>query len=505
MPALIRSRFFRFAAKRRPSKQVVAISIGVAAIALFFTWRYVAHYCAVQVVWSYGGVLQYEGGDTLVNVAASRELFRKKSGETLYKQFAGPVKELRFTPFDKPLPRWVIGQFPDLVFLSLNDVEASELRAVGELENLEFLVLHAEENLDAGMEHIQKLKKLQSLRINGPQSLSDAGCEKLSSLPALTALLLETNLLTNEGLQHLSNLPLEDLIISSFQVTDEGLHHLHSTPLHFLSIEGTSVSNDGVLELLRTMPGVDVYPETRAANPEHAEIVESLHPWYEFASDDYGKVTGVGISSYSAMDKQFAFDVSAASQLAKLPDLREAYVEGDAITDEVAPLLGQLKALEELTLSATTLGPSGVKALAAIPRLSSIEFEEHSFTPETISSLATLPQLETLSFLYVDFSPGSLEKIGELDSVAKLSFQACELTDEALETLELPARTKSLELNTNNLTDKCIPKLKTFKNLNHLVIYYNDFGEQAVAELQAALPNCTIESDFSDEADLEAN
>ena len=489
----------RLAGKLRPSRKKAAVLAALLGVVLLLSWRYVGHYCAVQVVWFYGGALQYEGGKSMVNVIASRDYLREKSGETLLKQFTGPVVELRSSPMNWPLPSWVLGYFPELTFLSLNDVECTDLKAVGELKELERLVLHASENLDHGIEHLQPLEKLQIIRINHPQSLSDVGAEKLSALPAVTSLWLESQQLSDDGLLHLGRLPLSDLIIDSRRVTDEGLVHLHDTPLTWLSVEGTSVSNDGILEIRRAIKNLDTNPAPRAANPEHAAVVESLFPVCSFELDAFGRVVSVRISSDSDMAEEYVFNKECALQLAGLPDLREASIEGDGITDEVAPLLEHLANLEELELQETALGPAGLASLLSLPKLSGIRFRDCPLDSQMVSALSSCPHLRSLGLKYVDLEADLLAEIAGLDSLTQLSLSSCGLTDDLLAGLDLPATLERLDLSCNRLTGDCLDSLKALTGLQELAIYYNEFDKRDLTELQEALPHCSITSEFSDD------
>jgi Leucine rich repeat len=89
---------------------------------------------------------------------------------------------------------------------------------------------------DAGLTHLQTLKKLQILDVSGTR-VSDSGMSQLKGLSSLYSLSLGRTRISDAGLAHLKRL----------------------TKLSTLDLRGTPVTDAGVNELMQALPGVMIY------------------------------------------------------------------------------------------------------------------------------------------------------------------------------------------------------------------------------------------------------
>jgi hypothetical protein len=103
---------------------------------------------------------------------------------------------------------------------------------------------------DAGMSHLAKLEKLETLYLP-LTSVGDDGLSHLKGLTALVNLYLSETRVTDAGLAHLNDMgSLRVLYLDRLKLTDSGLAHLRGLDkLVALSLNGTKVSDAGLKHL----------------------------------------------------------------------------------------------------------------------------------------------------------------------------------------------------------------------------------------------------------------
>jgi hypothetical protein len=106
---------------------------------------------------------------------------------------------------------------------------------------------------DEGLAHVTHLP-LTDLIVRG-SLVTDAGLAQLKGLQ-LEALVLAETLVEGEGLKHLSGMPLKVLDLADTRVGDESLQYLAGLPLISINLRGTRVTDAGVTMLERAIPGV---------------------------------------------------------------------------------------------------------------------------------------------------------------------------------------------------------------------------------------------------------
>ncbi|MCH9655585.1 MAG: hypothetical protein K0U86_09530 [Planctomycetes bacterium] len=83
-----------------------------------------------------------------------------------------------------------------------------------------------------------------------------------------------------------------------------------------------------------------------------------------------------------------------------------------------------------------------------------------------------------------------------LKDLGKLDITNCKITDSGLEHLKDSKNLKSLELQLTPVTDIGLQHLHGLKKLESLDLRETKVTPRGVADLQKALPNCKISSDF---------
>ena len=151
-------------------------------------------------------------------------------------------------------PRWLVQTLGvdyfghvAVVIMSLPDPPDEVLIHIGNLDQLEELLLYKSSLNDEMLLHLEGLCNVRNLQLNwsdsvGTARISDAGLEHLMNLTNLEDLNLNYTQITDAGLIRLGRLTkLKSLGLEGTQITDAGLVHLKSlTKLAYLVLSGTA-------------------------------------------------------------------------------------------------------------------------------------------------------------------------------------------------------------------------------------------------------------------------
>ena len=265
-------------------------------------------------------------------------------------------------------------------------------------------------------------------------SFEDHDLQRLAKLKTLVSLKLDSASISNAGLQYLREMPnLNSVYLDRTKITDEGLVHLRELQqLRTVSLQRTKIKGEE-LGHLKDLPSLKTLDMNRAA------ITNSGMK----AIGDLKQVTSLNISFNSQIDD------TGLGYIAGLSKLEELYAHlVPKITDEGLKHLQGMKQLETLTLSSTGITDGGLQQLAAF------------------------------------------ENLSELDIIN------CKITDSGLLHLKDLKNLKKLGLGLTPVTDLGLQHLHGLKNLESLDLQETKVTPQGIAELQKALPNCKIVSDF---------
>jgi Leucine-rich repeat (LRR) protein len=126
-----------------------------------------------------------------------------------------------------------------------------------------------------------------------------------------------------------------------------------------------------------------------------------------------------------------------------------------------------------LNLSGTSVSDAGLEALGELPALEHLFLDETRVSNAGLNVLARFPRLVTLYLRDTRVTDEGLANISQLDQLSELMLIGCDISDEGLVHFrELP-------------------------NLRELYLNRTAVTARGVAELESALPDCTIYSDFS--------
>ena len=133
----------------------------------------------------------------------------------------------------------------DLSNTEVADKDLTQLSAPA-FEKVKWLNLRGTEISDVGLAHIQHLKALKTLILEGTK-VTGATFNHLRSLPIET-LILEDTKFSNEGLKSLAGSGVQTLNLTLTRITDDGLQYLERLPkLKSLSLYSTEITDEGLL------------------------------------------------------------------------------------------------------------------------------------------------------------------------------------------------------------------------------------------------------------------
>lgn len=263
----------------------------------------------------------------------------------------------------------------DLRYLNLHGPDDEELSnpltdaALASFENMtkleELSLGHCENITGAGLHHLCKLTRLQTLDLN-TTALSAENATQLKLLPALKDLNIASTSITSESLDSISDLiqltninltdtcvsditPLAklpnlfELILDDTRIENKNLEPLSGfSSLKILTLIHTAISDEGISHINK-LPRIEHLDmsETEISNSglKNLKLLKSLTTFYARDTD----ISDKGIDHLSEMTWLKKLDLAATK-----------------ITDAALPHLARLTSLEELVLTGTQVSEEGI-------------------------------------------------------------------------------------------------------------------------------------------------
>ncbi len=191
------------------------------------------------------------------------------------------------------------------------------------------------------------------------------------------------------------------------------------------------------------------------------------------------------------MDTRSTVTVAGIAALKACPHLQMLifYVP---VSPEVCEASAQL---EHLRLFAINNSPVSKEMLSSIVRLSQLEsliLFNTGNTDEDALQIQKLTKLRTLNFHNSQLTDEGLKTLTSLTQLKTLMIGESQVTDKGLETLMSLAELEFLSLEQTQVTDAGLKSLKSLRGLKRLYMQGLTISPEAVAELKASLPNCTV-------------
>jgi hypothetical protein len=331
---------------------------------------------------------------------------------------------------------------------ALNDVEI-----IGRDVDVQ-LHLRATSITSAGLRTLASAGRFSMLELSG-SNVDEAMLEVLPNLPLQGQLALESDLLTDDDIQHLA--ACKQLVSVSLQgrrLTNDCLEFLTGLP----KLDGVALGNNftagafPILARLENLRNLEVSWQATPLLTDLAKIPKLRRLTLSGRENDDETALTIA-NSFKFLEQAYLRETSITNEgvehLSRILTLKTLTLDGAPIDDGVANSIRKMKQLEWLSLDKCQVGDATTAAIAECPDL---RFLTLSQTPVTDSGIAELTKLKKLHVLYLS---------------------SCKsVTDESVKSLmQLPAsEPHSLHLNIQN----------------------SGITEQGARKLQAALPHAEI-------------
>jgi internalin A len=243
-------------------------------------------------------------------------------------------------------------------FLERSNVTDRDLAPLESLDRLEELAIHGALITDSGLEHISNLTELRILSLWETRGVSDAGLVHLAKLTKLQTLNLYRCGITDAGLVHLRRMTdLDSLTLGQTKVTGPGLSHL------------------GGMSKLRRL-----FTSTDGAGLTHIGHLRSLQELYAYDTESPTPCDGLaqlaGLKGLSVLILGDSLCSQGLTQIAGHTGLTQLGIGGDGVTDAELIHVAGIKGLQELTVYKSRVTGPGLVSLEGLSSLTSLDLQD---------------------------------------------------------------------------------------------------------------------------------
>ncbi len=219
-----------------------------------------------------------------------------------------------------------------------------------------------------------------TIYLNGAQYDDTDLAREVSKNPTAMRAIIDRAQISNEGIQVLQNLPLDELSLQRVDISDDGLKILKNfSHLKKLSLANCSgITDKGMVNLsaLKHLQALDLSADSEVTDKGLLNLPDSLEMLF---------LRGDPISS------------KGCEEIAKLTKLNTLDLSDTSIVNDDLKLLQKLTHLESLSLSGTGISDSGMKYVAKLSRLEHIILARTRITKRGLYELAHLQKLRLLN------------------------------------------------------------------------------------------------------------
>ena len=313
------------------------------------------------------------------------------------------------------------------------------------------------------LESLARITTLEDLVLD-ESNISDTDLKLLSTLTRLKRFSLARTPITDNGLVHLSELPVLTTLIlnSSYHVTDKGLETLgRMKHLEDVSLLDTTVTLPGLVSLSGRH-------RTLQINSPHGVLGDRKLALSGTEITDDGLLRLYNARQLQGVELPQRITDRGFRHLHGLTELKYLVAAGTTITDQgLRELLAQTPPLVEVDFSnCRRLTDAGLAQLATLPQLTQLKADQTAAGPRLITAISQSSRLESLSLVNCRGIDGEaiagLIKSPALKKLRFLMLRGTGITDATIETLT-PAHSpnlKGLDLRDTRLSTDAVSRLK---------------------------------------------
>lgn len=209
--------------------------------------------------------------------------------------------------------------------------------------------------------------------------------------------------------------------------------------------------------------------------------------WEKFNNRLYGKAVDPWDPRANKLRWEFECPVLANGYELALP--------AGATDDNLAGIdLASAFPLRALRLRSTDITDAGLDALRSLHELRALNLAHTGVTDAGLSKLKHMTELQWLNLAGLEITDAGVAELKAIRQLQWLSLHDTNVTDVATEHLEALPQLQVLILRNTAVTDAAIEHLRQLQQLQSLDLRKTEVTSEGVAELQASLPGCKIET-----------
>lgn len=168
---------------------------------------------------------------------------------------------------------------------------------------------------------------------------------------------------------------------------------------------------------------------------------------------------------------------------------------GDKFRDSDLACLEDLPDVEEIWIKAPT-GDAALVHLRGMTKLEEVNLFDPGFTDGALDHLSRVTKLKEVDLNGPGFTDAGLRKLRGLSELRSFTSRDARFTDDGLRELARHPKLATLHLCSDDyqlpITDAGIQHLHKLKKLTDLILETSNLSDEAVEELQRALPQCDV-------------
>ena len=202
--------------------------------------------------------------------------------------------------------------------------------------------------------------------------------------------------------------------------------------------------------------------------------------------DMFRDVVAISLWNSQATDN----DLANLSQ--KFPRLMSVDIDDSAVTDQGLAHLRGLQRLDQLRLNGAQATSEGFRQLGDTSRIETLQLIGPEVSGATLQAVSACSNLQAVFLTDTSCGDADLAYLEQLPQLHFLSITGPSFTDDGLAHLqEVPGLQSLVLLSLPTITDAGLAHLREMNGLRHLYLP-GHLSDEAVGELQAALPQCSI-------------
>jgi serine/threonine protein kinase/WD40 repeat protein len=413
-----------------------------------------------------------------------------------------------------------------LLTLGYLKIEDNDLIHLSTLSDLRGLQLSGTETSDSGLVHLARLKQLRSIDLRETKVTPDGIAKLKLALPGCDIASSCSGKEIDEVTATLAKGTEKELEFARWVFRRRGYFNVSKA-------DGTGVDSirvEGHLPPRYFRIYALAFHEKDSIADKDLELIASL-PSLTSLDFIHQPITDEGLRHLRPIEKQVAFFRLYSSQVTNkglkyIGDMTNLAVLGlsyNAITDEGIKHLESLKKLHGLELYSTKITDLGLEHLSKCTSLIILDLSHTAITDAGLAHLTDLnlthlyvngtaisdagmlhlskhAKLETLQLAHTEITNAGVAHLSDLN-LKQLNANDTAISDAGVLHLSKHAKLETLHLERTKITDRGIALIADFATLRELnLVGVEQVTAAGIARIKLALPNCTIHTDFTDEA-----